>query len=179
VHPISVRPPDRPPDHLTPAEHAEWESTFYVLDAGVWGFLRAHLATLFVRPARYLRAVCTAFAFGRFHPVRTAYALFYFAEAIVAGNWLEQRKFEHYHSHYSSTIALFITAVFSIPVSMTIHGSDEFIDPEGFWLPQKIAISSFVCAISYYGQSQLMRVSPVSQWRKFEVVPLGIDMSAA
>jgi colanic acid/amylovoran biosynthesis glycosyltransferase len=58
---------------------------------------------------------------------------------------------------------------------MTIHGPDEFNDPAGFLLREKVAAASFVCAISAYGRSQLARVSTSEHWDKIEVAPLGVD----
>src|ERR1700683_5297195 len=50
---VSIRQPDRPVDQLTPVEREEARSTFYIKPAGFGGLLRAHLATLFTRPAGY------------------------------------------------------------------------------------------------------------------------------
>jgi len=62
-------------------------------------------------------------------------------------------------------------------MSVTMHGPDEFTDPTGYWLREKIAASSFVIAVSEYGRSQLMNASDYEHWSKLDVVPLGIDPS--
>jgi glycosyltransferase involved in cell wall biosynthesis len=128
------------------------------------------------RPAPYIRGLALAFRYGNWHPMKTAYALVYFTEALIAGRMLERRGHTHFHLHYTSTVGMMLSTVFPITLSMTIHGSAEFIEPAAFYLREKIQASKFVCAISYYGKSQLMLHSPASEWPKFYVTPLGIDI---
>lgn len=45
----------------------------------------------------------------------------------------------------------------------------------GFYLAEKVAVALFVCSISQYGRSQLMRFSRPGHWHKIEVAPLGVD----
>jgi glycosyltransferase involved in cell wall biosynthesis len=63
-------------------------------------------------------------------------------------------------------------------MSMTIHGSGEFNDPVGFALAAKVAASRFVCAISSFGRSQLMKSCDPADWSKIEVSLLGVDAAA-
>jgi len=135
----------------------------------------AHVSTFLRRPLRYLRGLTTAWQFGRFHPRETALATAYFAEAIVAGHRIHKAGFTHLHSVYSTTVGMILARVFQIDLSMTIHGSDEFIDPEGFRMEEKVQTAVFVSAISYFGKSQIMRWSSPADWHKIEVTPLGID----
>jgi glycosyltransferase involved in cell wall biosynthesis len=72
-------------------------------------------------------------------------------------------------------VALLASRVFPLRLSLTIHGSDEFIDPEGFRMAEKVAASSLVCAISQFGRSQIMRFSDPRDWDKIKVLPLGVD----
>jgi glycosyltransferase involved in cell wall biosynthesis len=85
------------------------------------------------------------------------------------------RSLSHVHIHYATTVGLLAGRIFPITVSSSIHGSGEFVDPAGFYIPQKIAASLFIRAISQYGRSQLMKVSPYTQWQKLEVSRLGVD----
>ncbi|MGH9664225.1 MAG: glycosyltransferase family 4 protein, partial [Bryobacteraceae bacterium] len=62
-----------------------------------------------------------------------------------------------------------------ITISLTIHGSDEFNDVAGFAMSQKVRDSLFVCAISDFARSQILRTCPSSEWRKIHVVRLGVD----
>jgi glycosyltransferase involved in cell wall biosynthesis len=81
----------------------------------------------------------------------------------------------HLHCHFASTVALFVTVIFPLSYSVTIHGPAEFSDVHGFYLAHKIARAQFVCAISFYGRSQLMKASEPRYWDKLEVNSLGID----
>ena len=81
------------------------------------------------------------------------------------------------HSVYSTTVALLVSKVFDINLSMTLHGPAEFIDPEGFAIREKVQSAQVVCAISYFGKSQIMLWSSPSDWHKLEVTPLGVDIS--
>jgi glycosyltransferase involved in cell wall biosynthesis len=174
---VSIRPPDRGPDTMLGHERDEAARTFYVLRAGGRRFLLDHLRAFFTRPARYLSALTFAIRIGRFHPKETLYSLAYFAEAVVAGAWMLRRGATHFHSHFSTTAGLLITKLFPLSMSMTIHGPEEFVDPAGALLPEKIRASAFICAISYFAQSQMMQLVPHELWDRFEITPLGIDPS--
>jgi glycosyltransferase involved in cell wall biosynthesis len=172
---VSIRPPDRRPEAMLEPERDEAARTFYVLRAGVRRFLLDHLGALLTRPVRYLSALAFAIRIGRFHPGQTLYSLAYFAEAVVAGAWMLRRGSTHFHSHFSTTAGLLITKLFPLSMSMTIHGPEEFVDPAGTLLPEKIRGSAFTCAISHFAQSQMMQLAPYELWNRFEITPLGID----
>jgi len=175
VEVISIRPPDRPWDKLSEAEQAEAKMTFFVLGAGT--IAAAHLATLSTRPLAYFAGLFRAIRLARADLRKALRHLFYFGEAIVVGWRMRQRGLTHVHTHFSSTVALFLTRVFPITFSATIHGSDEFMDPVGFHLHEKVAAAKFICAISNYGASQLMKASDPQLWHKVEVSRLGVDTS--
>ena len=101
--------------------------------------------------------------------------LAYFAEAVVAGKRMHSRGITHLHTHFSSTVALFLAQVFPITFSATIHGPEEFDNAVGFYLAQKVAGARFLCTISQYARSQLMRASRPQYWDKMEVSYLGVD----
>ena len=127
----SIRPPDRLFDKLTPVEQEEARSTFYIKRSGLGGVLRAHLETLCSRPAGYLRGLLRALRTGRM-------GILYFAEAVIAGRWMMRRRLSHVHIHYCSTVGLIATRIFPITMSITFHGQAEFVNPDGFQLPEKI-----------------------------------------
>jgi colanic acid/amylovoran biosynthesis glycosyltransferase len=106
---------------------------------------------------------------------RVFLCLLYFGEAVIVGRWMERGGLRHVHAHFSSTVALIATRAFSITMSATMHGPDEFTDPAGYWLREKIEAAAFLVAISEYGRSQLMNACDFEQWNKLEVVPLGIE----
>jgi glycosyltransferase involved in cell wall biosynthesis len=175
---ISIRPPDRPQDRLSEVELAEFRQTFTVLSAGIAAILGAHVSTFFRRPIRYLGGLWYALRLAGLD-LRDAFSnLFYFAEAVVAGREMERKGLTHLHTHFSSTVALLLVRVFPFTFSATIHGSAEFICPAAFYTAEKIRHAKFLCVISNYGASQLMKESPPSEWNKFETVRLGVDCSS-
>lgn len=172
---VSIRPPDRRPEAMLLHEREEAARTFFVFSAGVGRILLDHFKVLLTRPARFFSTLVFAIGMGSFHPRRTAYALAYFAEAVVAGSWITRQGATHFHAHFSTTVGLLITKLFPLSMSMTIHGPEEFVDPAGALLAEKIRASTFACGISYFAQSQMMQLTPYDLWDRFEVTPLGID----
>jgi glycosyltransferase involved in cell wall biosynthesis len=56
-----------------------------------------------------------------------------------------------------------------------VHGPDEFYDVTGYHLLEKIMAADFVFCISHYARSQVMKLSPVQAWSKFDICRLGVD----
>lgn len=185
IQTVSIRRPDSQPLSSSGEFEEELGSTRYILGSSPLEFLTAHLATVLTRPGLYLRGLATAWHFGRRdeeaertglatrHPVRLAMA--YFTEAVVAGHWLRKAGFTHVHSVYSTTIGLILARVFGMTLSMTIHGPDEFVNPQAFGMEKKIRTALFASAISSFGKSQIMLWSSPLDWHKLEITPLGID----
>ncbi len=157
IQTVSIRRPEQPAPSLSSAENQELASTWYILGSSTWEFLKVHASTLLQRPLRYLTGLSTALRFGRYKPRNTVLAVAYFAEAVLAGHRLHKAGFTRVHSVYTTTVGLILARVFPIEISMTIHGSDEFIDPEGFRMEEKIRAAMLVTGISYFGKSQIMR----------------------
>lgn len=170
----------RSTDEMTPDERAEIARTFYVKRAGVAGALRAHCATFISAPLRYMRGLFFALRLGAKDLRRLPYCLFYFSEALIVGQWMLSGDLHHLHVHFANaaaTVALIVTEVFQVGMSITVHGPDEFYDVSGQLLKEKIARASFVCCISQFTRSQLMNVSSSEEWAKFELTPCGVDSS--
>ena len=175
VEVASVRAPDRPASQLTDEEREEFGRCWYVKSAGIPGALAATVRTLFRSPVGWFRGVACAISLAGLNPATAARNLAYFVEAVMAGDWMRRRGLTHVHTHFSSTVVLLLDRVFPVSISMTLHGSAEFYDPEGFYLTRKIAASRFLIAISRYGSSQMMKSAPYRDWGKIEVCPLGVD----
>jgi len=175
IQTISIRRPGDRPSPLSPAEKVELQSTWYILGSGPVAYLRSHAVTFATSPVRYLRGLATAWRFGRFHPRQTMLATAYFIEAVCAGYRLQKAGVTYVHSVYSTTVALILSRVFDVRLSMTVHGPAEFTDPEGFGIREKVRAADVVCAISYFGRSQIMLWSSASDWHKLEVTPLGVE----
>jgi glycosyltransferase involved in cell wall biosynthesis len=178
LHVASIREPDRPPGSLTPDEREEMERTYYVKPLGLLGALGQNIAMLASCPIRYSRGAMYAIRLGGLDVRKMVLCLLYFGEAVIVGRWMEREGLRHVHTHFSSTVALIVTRAFPITMSATMHGPDEFVDPAGYWLREKIEAATFLVAISEYGRSQLMNACDYRQWNKLAVVPLGIEPTA-
>lgn len=175
IHVISVRQSDRTPDKLTAEELAEWRQTFTVLGAGIGMVLAAHAKTILGHPLRYLAGLWTAIRLSGSNLRNMISNVIYFGESVVAGYHMTRNGLRHLHTHYASTLALLIARTFPLTFSATIHGSGEFDDVIGFHMAEKLAAAQFVCVISSYGRSQVMKASDPQYWRKIEIAPLGVD----
>lgn len=171
----SIREPDRPPESLTAEEHDEASRTYYVKAHGFAGALKAHGFVFSKTPAAYLAGWWFALKLAGGHPKRTVYHLGYYSQALMVGRWMLRNRIGHLHVHYSSTVGLLMQRVFNLGLSISFHGPDEFDDPAGFRIREKVAACSFVRAISQYARSQLMKSSAVSDWKKIQVVYMGVD----
>jgi glycosyltransferase involved in cell wall biosynthesis len=178
LHTVSIRQSDRAIDALSAEEAEECRRTFVVMGAGVVHALRANLRVAIRRPITYLSGLCYAWKLSRGTPVLIGRYTLYFVEAIVAGDFFEQRGVSHIHTHFSSTVLLLLGRVFPVTYSMTLHGPTEFDDAVGFHIGEKVAGATFVSTISHFGSSQVMRASDPKHWHKVTALPLGVDPEA-
>src|SRR5260370_27764659 len=88
---------------------------------------------------------------------------------------MRRRRLSYFHRHSPSIVGLLARRILPLRTSVTIHGPDEFKDPEGFYLRDKIRQFDLLVTISEYGRSQLMRHSDQDQWSKFRASRLGVD----
>lgn len=175
IHTASIRGPDRPFDDLSAEELEEAKQTFYVKPAGVMHALAVMWQAFWLHPARFARGIFYAISLAGFAPKRIARTVAYFVEAVVVGMWLRRNHLIRLHTHYSSTIALLVQKTFDIQISISFHGPDEFNEPAGFWIPEKIHACRFIRAISHYARSRLMIASPPAEWDKIVVAYMGVD----
>lgn len=173
----SINPPDSAEQDMGDEERNEAGRTYYVKRHGIFGAIAAHLHGL-RRPAAWLRGLRFALGLGGWNLRRKAYGLFYFTEALMLARWMDGHGMQHLHVHFASAaanVALVLKQFAPIGLSLTVHGPDEFYDAPGQWLSEKIAAADFIVCIGAYARSQLMHLSPASQWRKLEICPLGVD----
>ena len=175
IQTVSIRRPGERPPSISAAETEEQDSTWYVLGSSPLEFLRAHLTTFCTRPVPYMRGFATAWRLARVARHRSLFASAYISEAILAGHWLRKAGFVHVHCVFSTTVGLILSQIFPVQLSMTLHGPEEFINPDGFGMKEKVRAALFVSAISHFGKSQIMLSSSPADWHKIEVTPLGID----
>jgi glycosyltransferase involved in cell wall biosynthesis len=160
------------------AELAEAGNTFYIKEADAVSVLVTVLRVMLLRPVVFFRGLRTTY---RLRPQRYGgllYSMFYFGEALLLGEWMSRMRLRHLHVHFATavaTVGCIAADAYSIPISMMVHGSDEFYDKSLYALPQKIAQASFVLCISDFCRSQLMCLSAPQHWNKLHVVRLGVD----
>jgi colanic acid/amylovoran biosynthesis glycosyltransferase len=178
IETASINPPDRPPEKLTPQEGEEAATTYCVKGHGLAGAVAAHAKTLLGNFPGYCRGLALAFRLARLDLSRLFLNFAYFTEALMIGQWMRRNCQTHLHVHLASqaaSVGLFTQRIFRVGYSLTVHGPDEFFDARGQCLTQKIAAADFIVCISSFTRSQLMNLSPYTNWSKLVVVRLGVD----
>ena len=168
-------------EHLVGEEQrAEAAKTFYILNAAKSPvrLLKSHARALRASPGRYFKALRLAFRTRPPGVKAGLYQLFYFAEAAVLADHLQQNGVKHLHNHIakaSCTVAMLMSELSGIPYSFTLHGPDIFFEPHHWRLDEKIARAKFVACISHFCRSQAMTFSDPSHWSKLHIVHCGIE----
>jgi colanic acid/amylovoran biosynthesis glycosyltransferase len=174
----SINSPDRNADELTEEESAEAGRTYRLKKHGLKGAAKAHFQTLLTNFIGYLRGLRLVLRLGGLDLERLAFSFAYFTEALMVGVWMSRMKHRHLHVHLGSqaaTVGMYVRRTFGFGLSLTVHGPDEFYDARGQYLEQKIAAADFICCISFFARSQLMKCSPYAHWSKLVVSRLGVD----
>jgi len=174
----SINGLDRTLDKLAAEEKGEAAQTYYVKQAGLTGALSALVAGGMRAPGTYCRALWYALRLGGSDVRSLLYCCFYFVEAAMVAEWMRAKQLTHLHVHFATpaaTVGLIVTKLSPYTLSITVHGPDEFYDVPGYHLQQKIAASRLLCTIGMFARSQLMKISPSSDWHKVAVTPLGVD----
>ncbi len=169
----SINACDRPVAQLPEIEREEQAGTFYVKPSGWFKALQAVISSVVKNPIGTMSGLLFTMRLGR-----GAKRYFYFIEALMIGMWMREKGLEHLHVHFgtaASSVGMIAAKTFPITYSLTIHGPDEFYEVSNSYLPEKVAAARFVCCIGSYARSQVMKVSASDQWKKIEVVPLGVD----
>lgn len=177
---VSINLPDRKPSDLPLVEQREAQSTHYIKKEGPLGAVAAALTLLCRRPRAFLSALLFSLRIGNGSAGEALMNVFYFAEAVILGAWLERRNLTHVHVHFgnaASTVAMIAARAYPITFSLTIHGPEEFYEVGRNALKQKIEAASFVRCIGFFARSQLMKVSDPSSWHKYRLTPLGVDVT--
>lgn len=163
---------------VDPLDHAEKAQTRYVLKDGLGPLASAVFKNVLRHPGAVWTALKAALAMSRRSLRSWPYHLVWFAEACQLRLWLEDEDISHLHAHFGTNSAdvAHLTWLLGGPTySFTVHGPDEIDSSALLSLPLKIAGAKFVAAISKYTRSQLMRLVPIDQWAKLQVVHCGLD----
>jgi glycosyltransferase involved in cell wall biosynthesis len=168
---LAIRRADSAP--VDPADRAEQERTFQVLELPLARLLFGAALGFASRPFAALRALSRALQLARRSDRGVVKHLAYWIEALVLVRKLEGERVEHLHVHFGTNpaaVALLVRELGGPPFSFTVHGPDEFDAPEPLSLDQKVAAARFVVAISDYGAAQLKRWARLEDWNKVHVV---------
>lgn len=174
----SINQPDRSRLSMPATEVKETETTFYIKSKGAAAAIFIAAKTLLRRPRVFARGLSAALRLGQWDLIATFYAIFYFAEALILGDWMRSRNLRHLHIHFCgpvATVGMLASTAWGFPYSLTVHGPDEFYDVEKFYLRQKVEHANFILCISSFCRSQLMRIAAPEHWDKMHVVRLGVD----
>jgi colanic acid/amylovoran biosynthesis glycosyltransferase len=174
----SINQPDRPRSLMPETEAQEMSKTFYIKSTAASRAIWVVAKTFLLRPRVFLRGLSAALRLDCLDLGATLYALFYFVEALILGDWMLARNHRHLHIHFCgpvATVGMLASIAWGLPFSLTVHGPDEFFDVEKFYLRQKVERARFILCISDFCRSQLMRVTAPEHWHKMHVVRLGVD----
>jgi colanic acid/amylovoran biosynthesis glycosyltransferase len=156
----------------------ELQKTQVVLSIGIFNLLFYLLSVAITQPICWLRSMGLAIKIGLNSDRGVLRHLIYLAEACVLLRRWRNSGITHVHAHFgtnSTTVAMLCSALGGPPYSFTVHGPDEFDQPERLALKEKINRAVFVVAISSFTKSQLCRWCEYSHWQKIHVVRCGLD----
>lgn len=159
-------------------DREEAAKTRVILGGGLMPLLKATARAHVKNFGAAVKAWKLTWALGYGSEMGLSRHIYYHLEACLLAEWLKESGATHLHAHFGTNPAAVaaLTHVYSgIPYSFTVHGPQEFDNPIGLALGDKIALSSFVVAISSFGRSQLYRWCRHEHWPKVQVVHCGLD----
>lgn len=164
-------------DLVDPADREEAKRTRILTQAGILAIARTAFCVAVVRPAHFMRALSLALRTGWRSRRGVIVHLAYLAEATLLLRWTREEGAEHVHAHFGrngATIAMLCRALGGPSFSFAVHGPEEFDDPNGFGLSEKIERARFVVAISSFSRGQLFRWCDHHHWTKIHIVHCGV-----
>lgn len=165
-------------DLVDAEDRAEAARTRRLLDGGVVPLLWSLLRTAIGRPLLFTKALATAWRVGGGSRRGRLLHLAYLGEACLLRQWLVRDGVRHLHVHFgsnSATVALLCRYLGGPEFSFTVHGPEEFDEPAGLALGEKVAAAKFAVAICSFGRSQLWRWTRPELWSRVQVVRCGVD----
>jgi colanic acid/amylovoran biosynthesis glycosyltransferase len=179
VEVASINQPNISSSSMSETEAEETARTFYIKSSGSARAIWTATKTFVCRPGVFARGLSAALRLGRWDLHATLYALFYFAEALILGDWMRTQGRRHLHIHFSgpvATVGMLASIAWQFPFSLTVHGPDEFYDVDKLYLGQKVQNAKFIFCISDFCRSQLMRLVDPIHWEKMHVVRQGVNL---
>jgi glycosyltransferase involved in cell wall biosynthesis len=173
----SIRPTN-PHSLVDQEDKLEREKTQAILSQGIFPLLINLIFLFFLRPLSLIKSFFLTLKMGQKSHRGILRHIAYLAEACTLWRSLQAKNITHIHAHFgtnSTAVALLCHNLGYITYSFTVHGPEEFDQPEALSLKTKIEQASFVVAISSYGKSQLYRWCDFKQWAKIKLIRCGVD----
>lgn len=163
---------------VDPDDRAEAMKTERLLDHGGLALVRAMMIAAVRTPLAFLGALRLIARVSRASPRGMLYHIAYLAEAALLVERCRASGVGHVHAHFgtnSATVAMLANALEGPTYSFTVHGPEEFDNPRGLALGEKMRRAAFAVGVSAFGRSQLYRWVDHTVWPRIKVVHCGID----
>lgn len=172
---------------LSAVDREEQAHTRSLLPVSRGRVLVAHARALARSPGSYgrtlIRALRMAHAGGR----PRLWQAFYFAEAILLWEWMQEEGLRHVHVHHanvSADVALLACCFANLAKpadrwswSLTIHGPTELNDVETHKLAAKVHDAAAVICISDFARGQILAFADPTDVARVRTVRCGIDVA--
>ena len=143
-------------------------------------FLACHLRAIYSHTKNYLSSLTFALQLGSALSVKDRFrTLMHWAQAPVLYYMLRSKDVDHVHVHFlnaPASIMLFVNKIYSMPYSVTAHGSDIFV--ERILQREKILAAKFTRVMTRFNFETLRSVAQVDSERPLQLVmiPLGVHL---
>jgi glycosyltransferase involved in cell wall biosynthesis len=166
------------PSLVDPEDVEEAAVTRHILAAGIAEVMRILLAQALMNFRRFAWTYLYSLRLGGCVFCNFIRNSICFVEACVLQKWAQRDGISHIHAHFgtnSTTVAMLAKKLGGPSFSFTVHGPEDFENPKGLSLLDKLRESLFVIAVSSYSRSQLYRWMPPSDWTKVHLVHCGLS----
>lgn len=186
VHTATVR---RTPAEDLPSEveRAEARITHALLPTPARQFARTHRRAWRRGRRAYARTLLDALRDAMGGPRTLLWQAFYFAEAVLLWEWMDELGLRQVHAHHAnvaSDVAMLAQRLAGRlsgehrPWSFTLHGPTELADVSGHNLQRKAERADAVICISFYARAQVMGLLAPVHWPKLQLVRCGVEPEA-
>lgn len=161
-------------------DKTERTKTRYILESGLYSLIPSIFQHLLTTPLLFAKAFIEAVRMSRMSDRNLIYHIIYLFEACKVASMCKEFDSQHIHAHFgtnSTEVVMLAHLLSGISYSFTVHGPEEFDNPLGLHLKEKVGHAKFVAAISSYGRSQLYRWADFENWNKIKIVHCGLDSS--
>lgn len=184
IHTASIR---RAPctEVLAPEDEREHSQTYALLPTTPAKLLGAHGRAFGRSPLGYLRTLLGSLRLSPGGTRAGLWRLFYFGEAILLWDWLEEKRLRHVHVHFAnvaSDVAMLATRFGNAAGggerwtwSLTLHGPLELLDMHTHRIAAKVRSADLVVCTSDFVRSQLMGLVDQDYWPRLRTARCGID----